>query len=794
MSFNKRTNMSLKVDDVEIMDGDLIKTAAIKLPEGYTYDPDYLYLKVKAVSAGEYWGDNKNNDYFPEAELIANYKTFLSAHTFKNHDNKKVEGAIGDVLDAEWNDKMKSVYLVIRIDRRIAPSIVRGFEKGFMTDVSMGCRVNHVICSYCGKKAKTKFDYCDHLKYMKGKIMDNGKKVCEINIGPKFHDISAVLNGAERSAKAVWIMIGGEKVAASIEEGGMQKVASFDMFDFSNDIFSNASDVSSNAAMEILASAMTKEKKQTPKDVDNFKDKLKNKITSNALDDLTKQSLDTFDGISKIIKLNYTNYWDKNKCESIGRQLKELADLQGISRERLFCQFLKVADFAAIELSPLEIHDIYCEVMNIDTLDYRSIPFNGDCNIQEKIDPINCSLATEQNLPTVLKTVNAIHSLVDSDGDAFIERIKENPAAKIKMVIIKSKPVSNEIRLEDYVNSDIMEGVVSKLLEERSNHRKFLIPRLIKISDGEMQPHNNAVHFSTPLFAKMKKLDHPSAVLPAILSTMINSAYQKEREKRANSDELNDGIMKFASYFGADDYMFDKTASIGGNAKAIMVGVPLTMSYSALQRSRMNNGERINSFNRYIAENPTNAAFLYAMGVAPSAHLINKGKYKTEKAIRQTSRLAKDLAKSSKNIISKRAGEDEDSIFKNASIDDEMIKNGYSNQDLNTIKQASILTGIEKQDYAENLLNENDLTYEDVDQYLKIASSCFKIEFEKNASNFIKNIGGSVLGDVIFDGTKNKSLAASVPGYLADGLIIAGIGKGLEKASKKAKQGGKQYV
>ena len=90
---------------------------------------------------------------------------------------------------------MKCVYLVIRIDRRVAPTIVRGYEKGFMTDVSMGCRVDHVICSYCGQKAKTRFDYCDHLKTMKGKIMDNGKKVCEINIGPKFHDISAVLNG-----------------------------------------------------------------------------------------------------------------------------------------------------------------------------------------------------------------------------------------------------------------------------------------------------------------------------------------------------------------------------------------------------------------------------------------------------------------------------------------------------------------------------------------------------------------------------------------------------------------------
>ena len=52
MSFNKFTTFKVEKDDVELLDGNLIKTAAMKLPDGFTYDPDYLYLKVKAVSAG----------------------------------------------------------------------------------------------------------------------------------------------------------------------------------------------------------------------------------------------------------------------------------------------------------------------------------------------------------------------------------------------------------------------------------------------------------------------------------------------------------------------------------------------------------------------------------------------------------------------------------------------------------------------------------------------------------------------------------------------------------------------
>ena len=47
MSFNKFTTFKVEKDDVELLDGNLIKTAAMKLPDGFTYDPDYLYLKVK---------------------------------------------------------------------------------------------------------------------------------------------------------------------------------------------------------------------------------------------------------------------------------------------------------------------------------------------------------------------------------------------------------------------------------------------------------------------------------------------------------------------------------------------------------------------------------------------------------------------------------------------------------------------------------------------------------------------------------------------------------------------------
>ena len=213
--FNKDT--TFKVIDFSLLESNqLIKLAGEDiLPE--PYDPEFLYIRVRAVSAGEYWGPNKNADYFSEEELKSSYNTFLEAHVFKNHENKHAEKAIGGVLEAKWDDKMKYVELLIKIDRTLAPEIVRGFEKGYTTDVSMGCRVQKTICSICSNEAKTRAEFCSHIKTMRNQILPDGRRVFEYNIGPKFHDISVVLNGADRTAKIT------EKVANS--KVGLEKVA-----------------------------------------------------------------------------------------------------------------------------------------------------------------------------------------------------------------------------------------------------------------------------------------------------------------------------------------------------------------------------------------------------------------------------------------------------------------------------------------------------------------------------------------------------------------------------------------
>jgi hypothetical protein len=54
---------------------------------------------------------------------------------------------------------------------------------------------------------------------MRNQVLPDGKKVYEYNIGPRFHDISVVLNGADKTAKLI-------EIVAS-EDTGLDKAASF---------------------------------------------------------------------------------------------------------------------------------------------------------------------------------------------------------------------------------------------------------------------------------------------------------------------------------------------------------------------------------------------------------------------------------------------------------------------------------------------------------------------------------------------------------------------------------------
>ena len=431
-----------KIENIEIIDSAMSKVAGVGIPADEAYDPDFLYLRVRAVSAGEYYGDNKNGDWFPEIELKKTYKTFLTGHVFKNHENKDPAAAIGEVLDSEWDDAMKCVCLVIKIDRKIAPSIVRAIEKGYMTDVSMGCRVPYSICSICGNKARNPKEYCEHIKLLRRKILPDGRKVFEINIQPKFHDISVVLSGAEKVAKITDIY--DEKDSAK-EKGitPIEKVASFDdtasIYNMEKvasyqDILADAIDIpSSDKVSQKLAAEKTAA----------FEKKVRGAILGEA----RKNILDKTDISRQILKSLFTPYWSDETLNKINLKLKALAVQKKKPLPIVFHEFLKVLDFAGIELSPKEFTNLSRGVFKTDLMFEPGSLTN----------PLDSLRKTEHITDNFLKdTEYGKYDLRDILGS--VGKIgPTTPAKKIRIILRTGTPVSS---CED-IQPDIMRSIVS---------------------------------------------------------------------------------------------------------------------------------------------------------------------------------------------------------------------------------------------------------------------------------------------------------------------------------------------
>lgn len=230
---------------------------------------DAQYVLVNAMGAGEFFGSNINGDHFPEAGLIHKpddwsgnplvdmslakswaygFPTFYNAHPFAHHRNKDPSRAYGEVEFATWNDHMKRVELVVRIDKGKCQLFggVAVWDKckaGQFPDVSMGSKVPYDTCSITldwklykealstyrprvhrhpgmavlefHKKLKkkngkgirgvsiTRDDYSEYSKKYMNQILPDGRKVFVWNDYPRFFDISFVFIGADKTAKVM---------------------------------------------------------------------------------------------------------------------------------------------------------------------------------------------------------------------------------------------------------------------------------------------------------------------------------------------------------------------------------------------------------------------------------------------------------------------------------------------------------------------------------------------------------------------------------------------------------------
>jgi hypothetical protein len=171
--------------------------------------PGKTQLLIDAMGAGEWWGSNRNGDYFPHEQLMPGpgiedygHKTFMQlAYPFKHHVNKDPKQAYGDkVILSVYHPGMHRVQLIVAVHDDRCKDIIDRVDVGDYPSVSMGCRVPYDQCSICGNKAKNRSQYCDDLKYQMNRILPDGRRVMAINFHPKFFDISFVLIGAEKAS------------------------------------------------------------------------------------------------------------------------------------------------------------------------------------------------------------------------------------------------------------------------------------------------------------------------------------------------------------------------------------------------------------------------------------------------------------------------------------------------------------------------------------------------------------------------------------------------------------------
>ena len=183
---------------------------------------DHSYVLVTAMGDGETWGDNKNGDYFPNEGLLGlqntsvmgelpgkderadiklkvkpRYRTFVDGHFFHHHKNKiEQDPHFGYVPASIWNPKMRTVLLIIGVDRNKDPETAQMIDENKLLHVSMGAKLPWDRCSICGSKHKSLLQYCPHLRNMMHKVMPDGRRVCAENLHPRFFDISKVLREA----------------------------------------------------------------------------------------------------------------------------------------------------------------------------------------------------------------------------------------------------------------------------------------------------------------------------------------------------------------------------------------------------------------------------------------------------------------------------------------------------------------------------------------------------------------------------------------------------------------------
>lgn len=185
-------------------------------------EPGHSYIHLISLGAGEAIGPNRNGDHWPHkaAEfvlpepkkgtpkiiklaggLVEYHKTFKKAHVFANHNNDDPKKAIGSIIAETYNEPMMRGELIIKVAHGpLWDKELQKLANDELVSFSIAAKVPYDHCSYCGNQARTRAEYCGHLRDNMTMITKEGHQIFAINDRPDFFDISKVFRPADRTA------------------------------------------------------------------------------------------------------------------------------------------------------------------------------------------------------------------------------------------------------------------------------------------------------------------------------------------------------------------------------------------------------------------------------------------------------------------------------------------------------------------------------------------------------------------------------------------------------------------
>ena len=148
--------------------------------------PNFIYAQITGLHGDE---PNDNGDYFAWRDTLL-FKTAENEYAFESWRNKPnllnhdKDLRVGTVVDVWPIFGEKAIEFLLETDKQEAMKkdalLIKAFEGDKEITASMGVWVDHSFCSICNNKAFTEDEWCDHLKYHKGRRID-GQMVYEDN-------------------------------------------------------------------------------------------------------------------------------------------------------------------------------------------------------------------------------------------------------------------------------------------------------------------------------------------------------------------------------------------------------------------------------------------------------------------------------------------------------------------------------------------------------------------------------------------------------------------------------------